>query len=33
MAPGYEDAQALAASKAATDYWARSATEPKKSAA
>jgi alkylhydroperoxidase family enzyme len=33
MAPGYESAQALAASKAAGDYWARKATEPKKSAA
>ena len=33
MAPGYESAQALAASKAAADYWARKATEPKKSAA
>ena len=33
MAPGYEDAQALTASKAATDYWARKAAEPKKSAA
>jgi alkylhydroperoxidase family enzyme len=33
MAPGYESAQALAASKAAADYWARKATESKKSAA
>ncbi|HLB14176.1 MAG TPA: carboxymuconolactone decarboxylase family protein [Burkholderiales bacterium] len=33
MAPGYETAQALAASKAAADYWARKATESKKSTA
>jgi len=33
MAPGYESAQALAASKAAADYWAGKASEPKKSAA
>ena len=33
MAPGCETAQALATSKAATDYWARKATEAKKSAA
>jgi alkylhydroperoxidase family enzyme len=33
MAPGYETAQELAASKAAADYWARKDAEPKKSAA
>ena len=33
MAPGYESAPALAASKAAGDYWARKPAEPKKSAA
>jgi alkylhydroperoxidase family enzyme len=33
MAPGYEDAQALAASKAAADYWARKADEQSKNAA
>jgi alkylhydroperoxidase family enzyme len=33
MAPGYETAEALAVSKAAADYWARKAAEPKKSAA
>ncbi len=33
MAPGYESVQALAASKAAGDYWARKTTEPKKSTA
>jgi len=33
MAPGYESAEALAASKAAGDYWARKATEPRKDAA
>jgi alkylhydroperoxidase family enzyme len=33
MAPGYEDAQALAAAKAAADYWARKSAEPNKNAA
>jgi hypothetical protein len=33
MAPGYESSPALAASKAAADYWARKTTESKKSAA
>ncbi len=33
MAPGYESAPELAASKAAADYWARKTTEPKKTAA
>jgi hypothetical protein len=33
MAPGYESAQALAASKAAADYWARKPAEPSKNAA
>jgi alkylhydroperoxidase family enzyme len=33
MAPGYETAEALAASKSAANYWARTAAEPKKSAA
>ncbi len=33
MAPGYESAPELAASKAAADYWAHKATAPKKSAA
>ncbi len=33
MAPGYESAEALAASKAAGDYWARKAAEPRKDAA
>jgi len=33
MAPGYETAQELGASKASADYWARKASEPKKSAA
>jgi alkylhydroperoxidase family enzyme len=30
MAPGYEDAKALAATKARTDYWAKSAPKPGK---
>ncbi len=33
MAPGYETAQELAASKASADYWARQASASKKSAA
>jgi alkylhydroperoxidase family enzyme len=33
MAPGYETAQALAASKGAADYWAGKKADPKKSAA
>ena len=28
MAPGFEDAEALAATKARTDYWAKSAPKP-----
>jgi len=33
MAPGFEDAQALAQSKAAADYWARKEAAPQKSGA
>ena len=33
MAPGFEDAQALAKTKGSTDYWAREQAEPKKTPA
>ena len=33
MAPGFENAAALAASKAAPDYWAKASKDPVKDAA